>query len=172
MTSAQAAKELKKLNEQHEALSAQENKASTFVAAIQEDIESNRPEYDYETMQEQMKELESRIRILKHAINEFNLRTEVPGFGMTIDQMLVFIPQLSARKRKLERMRNRLPKERVHSYGSSSNIIEYDYTNYDVKKVTEDCDAVIDELARAQNALDLVNNTVEFEIPEFSVLPS
>ena len=41
MTSAQAAKELKKLSEQHEALLAQENKASTFVAAIQEDIESN-----------------------------------------------------------------------------------------------------------------------------------
>ena len=165
MTSAQAAKELKKLNEQHEALLAQENKASTFVAAIQEDIESNRPEYDYTAVQEQLEQLEGKIRSLKHAINTFNLTTEVPGFGMTIDQMLVYIPQLSARKRRLERMRNRLPKERVTGFGSSSNIIEYNYTNYDVKKAAEDCDAVTDELARAQNALDLVNSTEEFTIP-------
>ena len=165
MTSAQAAKELKKLNEQHEALLAQETRASTFVAAIQEDIESIRPEYDYGSVQEQLADLESRIRGLKHAINTFNLTTEVPGFGMTIDQMLVYIPQLNARKRRLERMRDRLPKERVSGYGNSSNIIEYNYTNYDVKKAAADCDAVTDELAKAQNALDLVNSTVEFAVP-------
>ena len=171
MTSAQAAKELKKLNEQHEALLAQENKASTFVAAIQEDIESNRPEYDYNIAQAQLEELEGKIRSLKHAINTFNLSTEVPGFGMTIDQMLVYIPQLNARKRRLERMRDRLPKERVTGFGSSSNIIEYNYTNYDVKKAAEDCDAVTDELARAQNALDLVNSTVEFTYPSIPSIP-
>ena len=164
LTSAMAAKELKKLNEQHDALLAMEKKSSEFVAAIQEDIETVRPEYDYLSVQKELAEIEEKIRTLKHALNAFNLRQEVPGFGMTIDQMLVYIPQLSARKRKLERMRDKLPKER-HSggYGNSSNIIEYTYTNYDVKKAAEDCEAVTDELSRAQNALDLVNSTVEFE---------
>ena len=47
MTSAQAAKELRKLNDQHDALLARENKSREFVAAIQEDVEKIRPEYDY-----------------------------------------------------------------------------------------------------------------------------
>ena len=36
MTSAQAAKELRKLNDQHDALLAMENKARTFVISIQD----------------------------------------------------------------------------------------------------------------------------------------
>lgn len=47
MTSAQAAKELRKLNDQHDALLARENKSREFVAAIQEVVEKIRPEYDY-----------------------------------------------------------------------------------------------------------------------------
>jgi len=167
MTSAMAAKELKKLNERHEALISMERKSAEFVAAIQEDIETVRPEYDYGAVQEELGQIERKVRELKHAINTFNLTTIVPGFDMTIDQMLVYIPQLSARKRKLENMAQKLAKERVQGYGSSSNIIEYRYTNYDVKQAAADCDAVTDELSRAQNALDLVNSTVEFEVAEF-----
>ncbi|MBQ8137018.1 MAG: hypothetical protein IJ174_06255 [Clostridia bacterium] len=163
MTSAMAAKELKKLNEQHEALLAKERKSAEFVAAIQENIETVRPEYDYAAVQKALADTEQRIRALKHAVNRFNLTQTVPGFEMTIDQMLIYIPQLSARKRKLEQMRDKLPRERAASYGSAG-IIEYTYANYDVKAAAADCDAVTDELSRAQNALDLVNSTVEFEV--------
>ena len=84
---------------------------------------------------------------------------------MTIDQMLVYIPQLSARKRKLEQMKDKLPRERVRGGSfSNSGIIEYTYVNYDLKAVSRDYDKVTDELSRAQNALDLVNSTVEFEV--------
>lgn len=165
MTSAAAAKELKKLNEQHEALTAMENKSSEFIAAIQEDIETVRPAYDYAAVQKELAEVEQKIRTLKHAINTFNLGQTVPGFDMTIDQMLVYIPQLSARKRKLEQMKDKLPRERVRGGSfSNSGIIEYTYVNYDLKAVSRDYDKVTDELSRAQNALDLVNSTVEFEV--------
>ncbi|MBE5788328.1 MAG: hypothetical protein E7325_01540 [Clostridiales bacterium] len=165
MTSAAAAKELKKLNEQHEALTAMENKSSEFIAAIQEDIETVRPAYDYVAVQKELAEVEQKIRALKHAINTFNLGQTVPGFDMTIDQMLVYIPQLSARKRKLEQMKDKLPRERVRGGSfSNSGIIEYTYVNYDLKAVSRDYDKVTDELSRAQNALDLVNSTVEFEV--------
>lgn len=165
MTSAAAAKELKKLNEQHEALTAMENKSSEFIAAIQEDIETVRPAYDYAAVQKELAEVEQKIRALKHAINTFNLGQTVPGFDMTIDQMLVYIPQLSARKRKLEQMKDKLPRERVRGCSfSNSGIIEYTYVNYDLKAVSRDYDKVTDELSRAQNALDLVNSTVEFEV--------
>ena len=167
ITSAQVAKELKKLNDQHDALIRKEEKASVFTAAIQEDIETVRPEYDYDSVQKELADVERKIRALKHAVNQFNLTQVVPEFGMTIDQMLIYIPQLTARKRKLDAMRARLPKERVNpDYGRPTAIIEYHYSNYDIQKAEADYDQVTDELARAQNALDSVNATVLFEVEE------
>lgn len=167
MTSAQAAKELRKLNDQHDAVLAVENKAREFTAAIQEDIEIVRPAYDYPARQEELAVLEEKIRKLKHVINTFNLEQEVPGFGMTIDQMLVYIPQLTSRKKKLDYMRKKLPKERESSnYGRNSNIVEYRYSNYDIAQAEADYQKTSDELAAAQSALDSVNTTVMFEVED------
>ena len=47
MTSARAAKELRSLNDQRDALFNREKKTSAFTAALQEDIESVRPDYRY-----------------------------------------------------------------------------------------------------------------------------
>ena len=166
MTSAEAAKELKKLNDQHDALIKKEGKSSVFTAAIQENVEDVRPSYDFKNTQEELAQLEEKIRRIKHAINGFNLTQEVPEFGMTIDQMLIYIPQLSARKKKLDRMRSRLPMERCErgAFSRSSSVVEYDYSNYEVKQAEEEYMQVSDELARAQNALDIVNSTITFEV--------
>ena len=48
ITSAMAAKQLRKLNDRRDALLAMEKKSRTFTAAIQEDVESVRPAYDYQ----------------------------------------------------------------------------------------------------------------------------
>ena len=101
-----------------------------------EDIESVRPAYDYAKTQARLEELEGTIRRLKHAINRFNTTQVVDGFGITIDEMLVYIPQLTKRKSKLLEMKSRLPKERVEEqYGRQSNIIDYTYTNYDLAAI-------------------------------------
>lgn len=65
-------------------------------AAMGEDIESVRPAYDYAKTQARLEELEGTIRRLKHAINRFNTTQVVDGFGITIDEMLVYIPQLTS----------------------------------------------------------------------------
>jgi hypothetical protein len=164
MTSAQAAKELKRLNEERDALLSAEARASVFTAAIQEDIESARPDYDYEATFDDLRAIEMKIIRLKHSISRFNLTTKVPGFGMTIDEMLVYIPQQTALKKKLDKMRSRLPKERINSlFSLTSNFIEYNYCNYDVKKVQSDFEEASKRLAEAQMALDRINTTVEFE---------
>ena len=168
-TSAEANKLLRKLNNEKAALEAREEKRRYFNAAVGEDVESLRPEYDYAATQKAIVELDGKIRRLKHAINRFNLEHEVPGFNMTVDQMLLYLPQMSARLRRLYEMKDRLPRERVEhfSYGSSnSNIIDYVYVNYDLKRVAEDYDALTDEIARAQTALDLLNaqETLEFDL--------
>lgn len=164
ITSAIAAKQLRKLNEQHDALLAMEKKAKNFTAAIQEDVESVRPAYDFQATQDALVEIEEKIRKLKHTLNCFNSTYVIPDFNMTIDQMLIYIPQLTARKKRLDGMRSKLPKERVQSnFGRGNNIIEYDYANYDIAKAEEAFNAVSDELAKAQNALDAANATVLFE---------
>lgn len=161
-TSAEAAKLLRRLNDMKASLESNESQSSTFRAAISEDIEAARPAYDYAQTQAELADIDSKIRKVKHAINAFNIAQEVPGFGMTIDQMLVYIPQLSRKMAKLANMKNRLPKTR--EYIRVAGIIEYSYANYDVEEASKDYDAVSDELARAQTALDVVNNSVKFEI--------
>lgn len=165
-TSSEANKLLRRLNEERSALLEKEEQSSTFLAAMGEDPESVRPEYDYQDTQKALEELDRKIRIVKHAINEFNLRCEVPGFCMTIDQMLIYIPQLTARKQKLAQMKGRLPKQRDvrANYGRTVNIIDYSYANYEIKAAEKDYEAVADELSRAQTALDVLNNTETMEI--------
>ena len=164
-TSAEAAKLLRKLHENRDALIEKERRSAGFVAAVGEDIEDVRPEYDYHKTQDELAQIEQKIRTVKHAINQFNTGTVVQDFGMTVDQILVYIPQLTARKNKLVGMAARLPKERCGAAGFGAKaIIEYRYANYDIAAAEADLAAVTEELARVQTALDVVNNTEVMEI--------
>ena len=165
MTSAQAAKAVRKLNEEYNALLQKEKLSSTFLAASGEDADSLRPAYDYAGTQKRLFEVEKKIRTLKHALNVFNSTHAVPGFDMTVDEMLIYIPQLTARVNKLSEMKARLPKMRVEErYGKVSNIIDYTYVNYDIDEASADYDKAADELARAQLALDTLNTSLTFEV--------
>lgn len=165
LTSAEANKHLRKLHDDHSALLRRESDARFFVAATTENLEDARPDYDYAETQEKLAALEAQIRKVKHAINLFNVSQPIDESGMTIDQALVYIPQLSERKRKLAAMRSAQKKSR-NTNTKSTNLIEYTYANYDIEQTERDFQAVSEELARVQNALDLVNSTVQFEIDE------
>lgn len=169
VTSAEAAKLLKKLNGQKKMLLREENRSCVFNAALGEDVESVRPEYDYEKTQEALWACNEKIMRVKHAINCFNISQMVGDTGLTIDQVLVRIPQLTERGERLEAMQGRLPKERASVRGRGfDGVIDYTYVNYSVKKAKEDYMKVCDELQALQTALDVVNSTVkmEFEIPD------
>jgi len=163
ISSKNASKLLKQFNEERDSLILQENQSKMFLAAVGEDIESVRPEYDYEAVQKQLKDLEEKIVKLKHAINVFNTTTVLKDFEMSIDEMLVYIPQLTQRKNKLDQMRKVLPKQRVENY-TSSNIIDYRIINYDLEKIRKDYDKTVEELNRAQSALDEANINLSFEV--------
>ena len=160
-TSAAAAKLLRKLNDDKEILERMEAQSNTFTASLGEDVESVRPSYNYFEVSEKIKELDQKIRHVKHKINSFNISAIVPEFDMTVDQILIYIPQLTRLKAKLNSMQNRLPKQREGNY---NNIIDYRYINYNLDAVKEDYIKISDELARAQTALDVLNNSVRFEI--------
>lgn len=76
---------------------------------------------------------------------------------------MVFLPQATDRLRKLSIMLAKPEKSRAQNTGRT-NIIEYEYVNYDLEKVQQDYDALMDLKSRALTALDVVNNTVQFEV--------
>ncbi len=169
VTSAEASKMLKKILEEKSIVLTNERQSSVFNASLGEDVESVRPAYDYEETQKFLEGCNRKIRILKHAINCFNASQTVGDTGMTIDQVLVYIPQLTEMRGRLYEMQNRLPKQRTSVGGIGSNtVIDYRYTNYSVEKAKEDLARVSDELRAVQTALDVVNSTVkmEFELPD------
>ena len=162
LTSAEANKVINKLNDERDALLRMEQENRTFVAATVEDIEEARPEYSYEETRDRLAEIDEKVRKIKHTLNLFNVSQELPGFGMTIDQALICIPQLTAKKRKLAAMRS-IPKKQRNMSTRSTNLLEYSYANFDVALAEADYNAAADRLARLQNALDLINSTVKID---------
>lgn len=165
-TSSQAGKMLRKLNDDYAALLKKEEMSKDFLVSLGENAESVRPEYDFLSIQKELEEIERKIRIVKHALNVFNSQTVIPEFGITIDEMLVLIPQLSKRKQKLAAMKGKLPKMREQSngYARISSVVEYRYLNYEVSEVESEYEKVVELLAKAQMALDLANNSQTLEI--------
>lgn len=164
-TSSEANKLLRKLNSDYQAMLDAELNSRSFLAASGEDVESVRPAYDYEATQSEIDAVAAKIRKLKHAINLFNASTVLEGFDMTIDEMLVYLPQLSSKVNKLDYMRRALPKLRENTYGSGMGAtIDYRYANYDIEAASKDYEEAYRLLTEAQTALDLVNNTVTFDI--------
>lgn len=161
LTSAAANKLLRTLDDEKNYLLSMEEEAATYILADGESGEA--PAYDYEETAKRLKELDSKIRVLKHAINRFNVTAELPELGITIDEALVKMAQLNKDKARLDIMRKRLPKARKKQEFYHSNIIEYEYVNYDLKRVQEDYQAVCDEISKLQLGLDLCNQTVTFE---------
>ena len=164
MTSAEANKKLKQLQEKKKSLVDAERKNCMFVAATTENVEDVAKGYlfDYGYDIPEIDKVDTEIRELKHQINKFNVSCMVPELGMTIDQVLIYLPQLKEKQNRLARMAEHLPRQRVADrYGRTNTLIEYEYANYDVQKAKEDYDKVSKQVAEAQLALDRVNNSVE-----------
>lgn len=162
-TSAEAGKLLKKLNDEHRSILLREINGKEFLAAVGEDVESVRPDYDFAKVQAELFAVETKIRKVKHALNMFNSTTVISEFNITIDEMLVLIPQLTAKKEKLAKMKDKLPKVREQTRMNSS-VLDYRYLNYEVKAVSEEYEKTADTLSKAQNALDAVNMTKTLEV--------
>lgn len=164
-TSAEASKLLKKLIDEKQNIQSMEGKTATFKAALGEDPESVRPEYNFRQSEDSLETVMRKILKVKHAINVFNSTTEVGDSGITIDQVLVYLPELNARKQVLYNMASLLPKERVAArFMGANNLIDYRYANFDIDEVKKEYIRVRDEVMALQTALDLVNSTVKFEI--------
>lgn len=163
-TSAEANKLLRTIEGKISDITRKEAIASSFQVASGEDIESLRPKYDFAGTQAEIDGLKAQLRMVKHAINCFNLTHSLPGFeGLTIDQALVYIPQMTEKVRKLRGMSEVLPKQRVTDCYNAS-FVDYKVANYNIEEAEKAYAEAKKTLAALQLALDSVNNTETMEI--------
>lgn len=162
LTSAGANKLIKALEDQKNYLLSLEASSSTYIMAEGEKAEP--PVYDYSDTSEKLNQINNQIRKIKHTINIFNSSTYLEPLGITIDEALIKMAQLNQRKQTLDTMRKRLPKERQAVPFTRTNIIEYQYTNYDIEKVAADYNKLCEEITEIQLALDTCNQTKTFNL--------
>ena len=161
ITSAEANKMLRQLEDEKETILKEEQNYKVYHAAVGEDEKALRPEYNFHETQGQIEKIDREIMELRHALNVFNCTTEVGDTGLTIDQVLTRLPQLQNQKAKLRGMRSLPTKNR---YNISGGIIDYIYTSYDPADAQMEYEAVDAEITMLQLALDRVNTTKTFEV--------
>ena len=160
ITSAQANKMLKQLEDDKDAILKEEQNFKTYHAAVGEDEEALKPEYVFSEVQGQIDRIDREVMELRHALNMFNATTEVGDTGLTIDQVLIRLPQLQDKKSKLRGMRSIPIKAR---YNITGGIIDYVYASYDPEEAQREYETVCEKITTLQLELDKVNTTVTFE---------
>lgn len=163
-TSASANKHLRRLQDEKDRLLRAEQEVCTYVLAEGEAEEP--PAYDYQATRARVAQIDNETRAIRHGLHRFNMQTLLPDRGITIDEALVLLAQLSGRKDRLDELASRQPKERLNDryLGSGGGPIEYRYANYDVAQAEADYRAAADEIASLQLQLDLVNQTELFSV--------
>lgn len=163
-TSASANKYLRKLQDEKDRLLSNEREVSTYVLC--EGEESDPPKYDYFETRKRIDEIDAQTLAIRHALHEFNMQTVLPQSKKSIDEALIYLAQLSAKKSRVSSLASHLPKERMRErlFGSNNGSIEYRYANYDVAEAESDYQVLIDEISTLQLELDLVNQTKTFTV--------
>lgn len=162
LTSAGANKLIKSLEDQKNYLLSIEASSSTYI--LSEGEKGEVPEYNYSAVSEELGQINLTIQKIKHAINIFNTVTLLESIGITIDEALIQMAQLNHRKAQLDLMRKHLPKERQTNPYNRSNIIEYQYVNYDLARVSDDYKLLCQRIIDIQLALDTCNQTKTFSV--------
>lgn len=166
MTSAYANKLIKSLEEDKNFWVQKEDSSCYYVASVNE--EPVIPEYDYLDVANTISELDTKIAIVKHALNLSNATAKVAvgDTEMSVDTILIKMAQLNKRKNILDTMRKQLPKVRVEQmlYGTRNAVPEYKYINYDLDLIKQEYEKVSETVMNMQMALDKYNQTVEFEV--------
>ncbi len=161
-TSASANKLIKILEDKKNYLLQKEENGKSYVLA--DDEKPELPDYDFTASNEDLDEIDRKIRILKHALNVFNTTTILP-LGITIDQALVEMAQLNRKLPRLDTMRRMAPKRRLSGgFAARRDVAEYEYINYDPKKAAAVYERDLKRVQEIQLALDRINQTEEFEV--------
>lgn len=160
MNSDYANKTIKNLQAEIDSLLQTESLNRTYSYGVSEQPEI--PEYNFTDTQARLGILRKKIALLRHAINRFNVTTKVQDFDMTVDEALGYMSMLNTEKKRLYDMLRIPEKARERTYGSRE--ADFVCRNFDVAQVQEEYDRVSEELLRIQQAINIANLTVNFEV--------
>ena len=160
MNSDYANKTIKNLQAEIDSLLQTESLNRTYSYGVSEQPEI--PEYSFTDTQARLGILRKKIALLRHAINRFNVTTKVQDFDMTVDEALGYMSMLNTEKKRLYDMLRIPEKARERTYGSRE--ADFVCRNFDVAQVQEEYDRVSEELLRIQQAINIANLTVNFEV--------
>lgn len=165
VTSAIANKMIKKYQKEIDMLDSAIRQNAVFDAAINENIEDARPDFDFEKTYNEIRNLEEKVVELKHHLNIFNTETEIEidGKKFTIDKLLVYVAQLNKNLFKIGSYVECPVKKRLANNG---NLIEYRYINFSHDFVKNEHERLSELVNKILVELDTVNSTVLFEIPD------
>ena len=162
-TSASANKLIRVYEDEKEHILKNERGVCTYVLSTDEEEEP--PEYDYDAVRKQVAALDAKVRTLRCALHAFNVATVLPESGISIDEALVLLAQLSSECYRLSMMRSMLPKKRLKAdYIRGSKVVEYEYANFDIARAEADYQAVYERIRQLQMEIDYANQTVQFEV--------
>lgn len=133
-------------------------KLSLFSLFDSEDKETVRPEYDFERYQEKIDGLNKRIRNLSKKALSYIVNTKVAECGdMTILEALLYVDELREKEERLYDMKTHQERERKNN----PYRVEYEYINYDRKRIEE-------EYLKTKAELERIKMYVDFYIYELS----
>lgn len=162
MNSDYANKTIKNLQAEIDSLLQAESVNKTYSYGVSE--KPVVPEYSFADTQAKLEILRKRIAVLRHAINRFNVTTKVQDFDMTVDEALGYMSMLNAEKKRLYDMLQIPEKTRERVYGSRE--ADFVCRNFDIAEVQAEYDRVSDELLRIQQAINIANLTLSFEVED------
>ena len=163
-TSASANKYLRRLQDEKDYILNTELECCTYV--LGEGEAADPPAYRYRETRDKIAEIDRVTRILPHGLHQFNMATALPQCGLTIDEALIALAQLSLERDRVVDLRARQPKVRLGERlaGAGVATVEYRYANYDVREVERDYETLSEKIAAIQLELDLANQTKTFEV--------
>lgn len=160
MNSDYANKTIKNLQAEIDSLLQAESLNRTYSYGVSE--QPVIPEYSFTDTQARLEILRKKIAVLRHAINRFNVTTKVQDFDMTVDEALGYMSMLNTEKKRLYDLLQIPEKTRERAYGSRE--ADFVCRNFDIADVQAEYDRVSEELLRIQQAINIANLTVRFEV--------
>ena len=180
-TPANASKYLRALEDEKSSLLKKEQRRCVYLAAVGEEPEV--PSYDYRATRARVAQINATVRAVRHALHAHNVVTMLPDLGMSVDEALVELAQLTLERRVLDDMRGREHRVRYDELynggrydpfglgygrhrreGSQRDVVEYVYANYDPNLAESDYREVSQRIIDLQAAIDYSNQTTSFEV--------
>lgn len=156
---AEAMKIIKELTRQKDTLIAKED--TMCRVSYKEGEQKTSTDYDYSKTRQEIKDLDDKIRNIKHKLAVANATIVIPEFDMTIGEGLVLLAQLNSEVAQLEALSSNVQLTRCLT---ANGVIEYTECVYDVKKAQNDLVELRKNVSKLQLAIDRANLNNMLEI--------